>query len=368
MFGTGRREKVMASSGSVAPPDLIRRDFAFLDARETLRTSRSNEELLLIQSILGRAHEGHGTFRGRSFPNTVLDDVVRALRLDPMAVMGERQSLIDEVRAYARAAAAGMSQTALVDENGTPLIGVSTLRFLQVNPIEVLRGLYLGGLRDDPDIRAEAEKETGLRIGGGRCYFVDFTRMEAMGLTAEDLAHGEWEAHLDMFRQEGLIVDQRESSRRRVYYQYIRHRKGDGASDDAAIAGSGFLWGLSVALGVFLADAVDTLEKYVPRYSDQDEDIALEIEQRCPNLGVGRREVKLLIRVAVATGEDGDTLPDSSLRHLLSIDRDTDLCAIEAHILAVQGTPAPVIGLGHERMPSDEFYAALRKRLKGVEA
>lgn len=352
----------------VAPPELVRQDFRLLDARETLRTTWTNEELLLVQSVLGRAHEGHGAFRGRRFPNTTQDDVVRALRLDPMAVMGGRQALIDLVRSYARSARHRRAQQALVDDNGDPLLGISTLRFLPVDGADVLRGLYLGGLRDDPDVRAETERETGLRIGGGRSYHVDFDKMHAMDLTGDDLAHGEWGDRLDEFRAEGLIVDGRDADRRSVQYQYIRHKAGPGASDDAAIVGAGLIWGLGTALGVFLADAVDTLEKYVPRYGDQDEAIARVIEREFDDLGVTAADVRRLTAVAAMPETAPLNVPDSSLRHLLSVDRHTDLCALEAHILEVQGTPAPAIGLGHERTPSHQFYEYMRSRVKSFSA
>lgn len=356
----------MHSPGGVAPQDLLSQDFKVLDGRETLRTTWQTEELILVQSILGHAHEGHGVFRGRRFPNTTLDDVVRALRLDPMAVKGARQSLIDLVRGYARSARHGHAPRALVDEQGDPLLSVSTLRFLPVEARDVLRGLYLGGLRDDTDVRREAEGEYGVKVGGGRCYHVDFRRMGEMGLSADELAHGEWESRIEDFRQEGLIVEGEAADRPGVTYQYVRHRIGPGASDDAAIVGAGFVWGLGVALGVFLADAVDTLEKYVPRYSDQDEAIAEEIEKHCDDLGLDRADVRRLVAIA-ATPEDASfEVPDSSLRHLLSVDRRTDLCALEAHILAVQGTPAPSIGLGHERTSSHAFYEHVRARVKQV--
>jgi len=83
---------------------------------------------------------------------------------------------------------------------------------------------------------------------------------------------------IERFRAERLIVGEDRRDDADVSYEYIRHRRGPGASDDAAIVAAGFLWGLGVAVGVFFADAIDTLEKYVPVYGDQDEDIAVRIE------------------------------------------------------------------------------------------
>ena len=348
----------------VAPPEMIRQDFAVLDARETLRTTWPNEQLILMQSVQGHCHEGHGVFRGHAYPNTTIDHVVRALRLDPAAIKRDRQGLIDSVAGYCRRTLDGKAPPALIDEGGEPLIGISTLRYLRVDAWDVVRGVYLGGLRDDADIRRQVEEERGTRIGGGRCYLVDTRRMEEMDLNADELAHGEWETRIEDFKREGLIVADDRRDEPEVVWQYIRHRKGPGASDDAAIVAAGLLWGLGVAVGVFLADAIDTLEKYVPTYSDQDRDLAEEVAAHAGGLGMGLPEAHLLTFLAAIPEAQEGSIPDSSLRHLLAIDRHRDLCALEAHLLHVEGIPAPAIALGHERVSSRRFYEYVEARVR----
>lgn len=353
----------MPRTDGVAPQELIRQDFKMLDSRETLRTTWEIEEMILIQSVQGHAHEGHGLFNGRRFPNTSLDDITRALRREPHILRAERQELIDGVMSYVERVLSGEPPVALLDAQNRPLIGVSTLRYLCVQPEDVLGGLYLGGLRDDSDVRLEVEKERGIRIGGGRCYLVNYSRMQALGLNGDALAHGEWAGEIERFKREGLIVEQKTDDEE-IVYQYIRHRRGPGASDDAAIVAAGLLWGLGVAVGVFLADAIDTLEKYVPEYFDQDEIISLRLEAEFKGLRFGREEAKTLTYLAAVPEDRKEDTPDSSLRHLLSIDRETDLCAIESHLLAVQNIPTPRIGLAHERTPSDRFYQYVRERIE----
>src|SRR5438067_1505444 len=123
-------------------------------------------------------------------------------------------------------------------------------------------------------------------------------RLEEMGLNADELAHGEWADDIERFRNEGMIVDRADNTN--VAYQYIRHRRGPGASDDAAIVAAGMLWGLGVAVGVFFADAIDTLEKYTPESRDQDEEIALRIKNEGTDLGIGLEEAKTLTYLATA--------------------------------------------------------------------
>jgi hypothetical protein len=324
--------------------------------------------MILLQSVQGRAHEGHGAFRGRRFPNTTCDDVTRALRLDPAAITAARQDLIDTIADYANRVILGLHPPALLDNRHGPLLGVSSLRFIRVDPQDVLRGLYLGGLRDDSELRREVEEERGIRIGGGQGYHVDYRRMLALGLNADELARGEWAADIERFRAEGLIVGDEKANQPGIVYQYIRHRRGPGASDDAAIVGAGLRWNLGVAVGVFFADAIDTLEKYVPSYGDQDRQLAMSIRERWPNLGVTWEDAKTLAYIAATPEDRQDETPDSSLRHLLAIDRRVDLCPIEAHFLAVEGIPTPDIGLGHDRVPSGRFYDWVRTRVQQMGA
>ncbi len=345
---------------------MIRQDCHALDSHETLRTTWAIEQLILIQSVQGHAHEGHALFRGRRFPNTTMDDIVRALRLDPETIQEDRQGLINAIKTYVERTIAGDAPGSFVADGGAPLLGISTLRYIQADPKDVLRGMYLGGLRDDSDVRLEVEKERGIKIGGGRAYLVDFAKMRDMGLDGDDLAKGDWADDIGRFEKEGLIVGIDRRDEPDICYQYIRHRRGPGASDDTAIVAAGLLWGLGVAVGVFFADAIDTLEKYVPSYSDQDEEIALGIESSMKDIKMGRDEVKTLTFVAAVPEDQQDDVPDSSLRHLLGIDRNEDLCAMEAHFLTVQNIPTPTIGISHDEIPSHKFYDYVRGRVAAL--
>ncbi|MCS6776102.1 MAG: hypothetical protein RMJ43_02220 [Chloroherpetonaceae bacterium] len=348
----------------VAPADLLRMDFKILDDRDTLRTTWPNEQLILMQSVVGRAHEGHGAFNRRRFPNTSPDDVARALRLDPYAVRQARQRLIDDIAWYVDRTLSGYPPQHLLNADNEPLLGMSTLRFFQVDATDVLAGIYLGGLRDDVQVRRELRERTGVPIGGGKSYLVDRKRLEAMGIDGEQLAHGEWGERMEELREKGVIVGAERQDDPDVSYEYIRHMRGLGASDDAAIVAAGLRWGLGVGIGMFLADVIDTIEKYVPVYSDQDLALASQIEQRCGDLNRNREDALLLTLWAVAEDEDDYRVPDSSLRHMLTIDRRCDLCPIESHLLTVMGAPCPDIGLGHERSSSCQFYAWVRRRME----
>jgi hypothetical protein len=346
---------------TIAPASLLRQELHYLQSREVLRTTLEIEEMIFIQSLAGRAHEGHGSFHGRRFVDTTEDDIAEALRLDPMGVRRDRQRLLNDIKGYARRAMAGTAPRLLLDDDGEPLLGLGWFRFMEVEPRDILRGLYLGGLRDTPEARAEAEARFGTAIGAGRLYFVDTRVMRRLGLHGDQLAQGEHAGHLERYHREGLTVEEPPAAEGPIRYMYIRHRRGSGASDDAAICAGSMRWGGSVSAGVFLADAMDTLEKHVPAdcYGDQDADLAHEIAAGTPDLGLDLDDVYAL----VALGAGGDRMPDSSLRHMLRVDRKVDQCAIEAHLLAATGRPYAPLSLAHAKIPNGEFYRAVERRV-----
>ena len=361
------RSRYLSQRPHVSPSELIREDFQRMVYTMRLRTTSLAAELILMQSVEGHAQMGHGAFAGRRFPNTEMEDIVEALQRDPRAVAARRQDFIDEVVAWADAAVGGRAGATLVNEAGEGLIGCGLLRHIGVSPPDVLRGLYLGGLRDDPDIRLEVERRTGARIGGGRCRFVDMEVMQRLGLDGDGLARQPHGDELETFRREGLIVEDPGPDafdNERIRYMYIRERLGGGASDDAAMIAGGKVHNPSVALGVFLADAIDTLEKFVVDYADQDNDLARHIERSFPDLSLTLEDVYRLTWLCSVPPEDQGRVPDSSLRHLLEIDRETDQSALDSHLAYLSGHPYSPMLLASEDIPNGEFYGWVEARMR----
>ncbi len=343
----------------VAPLEKLREDFAALDARTVLRCAHDVEELLLMQSVEGHAHAGHGLFYGRTYPNTTQDDIARALRRDPAAVKASRQELIDEIRSYAQLAAAGRAPEVACSESGEPLLRCGSLRNLPVDPHGVMQGLFAGGLRDDPDIRRRAKSKYGVDIGYGECRMVNRRVLSGLGITGYDLARESHEEELSEYERAGLFGENGNSD---TAYMYVRHRLGPGASDDAAIVMAGKLWGISAAVGCFLADAIDTLEKYVPQYSDQDSDMSEFILHNYRGLDLTDEDSVNLAYLAAIPDDKQGRLPDSSLRHLLEVDRKTDQCALESHLAFVAELPFSRMELDHGECDNEEFYQYIEAR------
>ena len=352
---------------SVAPRELVQADYEVLKSYERLDTTREIEDLLFIQSLEGRAHNGAGVFNKRTYVNTSIDDVVRALDRDAEQVKLKRQELIDDIEDFALESMNGGKRDRLLNARGEPLLGIDLFRERRVNPRDVLRGLYIGGLRDNPDIRKEAERIYQVRIGGGRCYVIDVKTMLDMNLDGERLAHEPHGDNIDLYTRQGLILDTEGAvDPRSQRYFYIRHRLGPGQSDDAAMVMTGILYNADVALGVFLADAIDTLEKYAPVYRDQDGALSFQIGRGFKDLNVSMEDVYELASLAAIPEAEEHLVPDSSLRYLLSLDQRTQTCAFRTHLDFIEGAPVVPVPVSFKKILSTQFYAYINRRLVNV--
>jgi len=349
--------------------DLIRADYNRLLRRERLDCSAAVERLIFVQTVEGHAHNGHGEFKQQRYVDVTTADVVRALRLDPAEVKRARQQLVDDIFAWTERAIAGENLSALLAADGKPLLAVPFLADLTVSPRDVLRGIYVGGLRDSSAVRAEVEAATGVTIGGGACHVVDTKVMRELGLDGEVLAHGAHEAELETFREQGLIVDlpAEEVDDDRYRYLYIRDREGPGHSDDAVFVFAGLLWGESCALGAFLADAVDTLEKYSAKYSNQDEELGQLVAASPAFEEAWEQDLRDLTFLATVPENGDDVVPDSSLRYFLRLDADAGRCALRNHLDFIAGRPTVPMVVGFDRVLSVKFYRWIRERMTQYE-
>lgn len=360
----------MPMDSKIAPKDLIQADFRNLRGNERLDTTPRNEEIIFIQSMEGRAHNGAGAFHKRFFVNTTIDDIVIALDKDPKQIRERRQVLIDEIVDFVKRVIAGERINRLVSRKGTPLLGIPLFKTKLIRPHDVVKGIYIGGLRDSPETRSEAEKEYDITIGYGRCYLVNTDVMQEMGLDGEGLAHQGHEQDLVEFKRRGLIVAPENIhtvGESKIKYFYIRHKLGPGQSDDAAIVNAGLLHkSVDLALGVFLADAIDTLEKYAPFYSDQDYELALFIKEKYKELGVTDDEVHELTYLSAIPEGMEEEVPDSSLRYFLTIDPRTGQTTLESHLNFIEGKPFFPMAISYKRILITSFYEYIRNRLAEV--
>ncbi len=290
--------------------------------------------------------------------------MARALGLDANDEADFRQRWIDEIRRYAEAAIEGLAPRFAVAPGGMPLCGVGVLRWIEVEPRDVVKGLVLGGLRDKPSWRRKAQEKYGVEIGYGQMHPVDLDRMADIGLDGETLARSPHESELETLKAKGVLVADDETSGGNVLPMYVRYQTGPGASDDTAILCAGRLHGIGAAVGCFLADAIDTLEKYTTPYRDHDHELARMIRERMPDLEVSDDEVVRLTYLASTPDDMLDTLPDSSMRTFLQRDRNIDQCILESHFLWISDMPWKPMAMGrHPTLDTDALYAYVDERL-----
>ena len=129
---------------------------------------------------------------------------------------------------------------------------------------------------------------------------------------------------------------------------------------------AGILYNVDVALGVFLADAIDTLEKYAPVFRDQDGALAYQIGRGFKDLRLTLDDVYELVSLAAIPEAEEHLVPDSSLRYLFSIDAKAGSCAFLTHLDFIQGRPVVPLPVSFKRIVSTQFYEYINRRLVNV--
>lgn len=402
---------------SLGPPpkETVIADFHSLLDSVKLLTNETNRKLLLMQTIQGHANMADGKFRTAEekedctrYPNTTLEDIAQALADDerlgmtPTEVKEKRLKNILEIEGFIKKALKGEKIKRIQNDEREPLLGIKLFdEILLKNPMNVAKGFYLGSIMDNYTTwRKQLEKEPyNLVMGGGECIAVDMSKLNqgtvdemlksdenvnlklslAMkvidGFHLGTLAKEEWAEHISMLYDKGIIINQEVvSATDRIRSAYVRHKAGKGVSDNAAVVMAGILYGkksrqdgIETALGVYLADAVDTLDKYLPMiYKDGvDEAIGREIES---SGRISLTEKEKLNFIFFSAIHPKKKMPDCSQRYFLQIDEKADDTAIENHITYLQGDKPKKMIFGHKAtdvgVKSEEFYGTIEKQLK----
>jgi len=352
----------------IPPVGLIIKDFESLKKKVKLLTSLEVSEIILMQTIEGHAHNGHGEFNGKKFVDTTMNDIVFALGLDQFAIRNARQGLIDEIYDFTDRVIKGEKINRLLNKNGEPLLRVPIFNNIEIEPKDVLIGLYLGGHMDDYDTRKEVEKIYNIEIGGGKNYLVDFKVMEELNIDGEYLAHENNEDKMEYYKKVGMLLDINEDDYEKFLYhpsirfQYIRQKKGAGVSDDLAVIFGGKLFTESVALGVYLADAIDTLDKYTTKFYEQDYNLAKIIEQS----GIIKVSKEDLYKFVYLITNPYKDYPDSSQRYFLEINEKYNITPLESHLMFIEGLKPPEFEVAFERESNYVIYNYVEEKLKSV--
>lgn len=362
----------------------IQKDYELLLRNNVLVARQEISNLLLMQSILGHAQNAHSVFKKR-LPDITMDDIVEALDYKVKElwhnenivdarefIKNKRQQIIDAIYEWVDLAIQQKQPKALVDKSGRALAGLDGLdkELIEVNNVDTLLiGILLGSKMDNYEWRTKVRDRYGIELGGGACYAVNLDVVRRKGLTLEKLATMEWNEHeIERFKKDNLIVGngkKKIKSSDSIKCAYIRRKKGRGVSDDCAILIAGMLYGYDAALGVFLADAIDTWDKYTPYIigNGQDEMLGDFIEKH----GIMVDEQKIIEFIYLAAIPQGKKLPDSSQRYLLQRTKTRKgrlrISAIESHLRFLRGERVERIKIGWFEESNRELYAYIKGRI-----
>lgn len=361
-------------------------DFEYLLSRN-LAADASTLRLLLPQSVLGRAQNGHGFWQDEQgvplvFRDATFDRVLTALeRLDPglqaPRVRRERNQRLEALGEHLLAHVE--AQTLPLEVAGEPLLGVDFLRGERVQTRDFLRGLLLAGWMDDLDRRRQCmayHRRTfagdPLELGGGRNHVVRPDLLQAVGIV--DPGRGEF-APEDIARlvEMGVICpEDREYSRPQYEQAFFRERAGEGVCDDLALMWIGARHGRDAYLGAFLMDAVDTYDKFLWTFRPGGFDgrlagrLAARWQARRGEPLVSDREILDVIRFGAKLNHPPAPL-SSSHRRFLQTETGSKVPTLLNHWRFLQGDPVYDIELGYARFPSRKFYDVARKRFEILE-
>ncbi len=343
--------------------------------------------ILLPQSVLGRAQNGHGFWRDETgvplaFPDATFDRILTALeQLDPglkaPVVRRERGHRLERLETWLLANLD--RDEILLEDKGRPLLGIELLRGRRVCTRDFLRGMLLAGWMDDLDQRRMCMSHhrrtfegDPLDIGGGKTYVVRPDLLAAVGIA--DPGRGEYAAE-DIRRLQEIGVIMRED---RVYERpefeqaYFRQRTGDGVCDDLALIWIGARHGWDAYLGAFLMDAVDTYDKFLWRFRPGGVDGRMAAAVR--DAWRARYGEELVTGVEIldvirfgAKLNDPRCLLSSSHRRFIQTEQGSKVPTLLNHWRFLQGDPIYEIELGYARYPSRKFYDTALKRLAMLE-
>lgn len=341
-------------------------------------------EGLLVQSVQGRAQNGHGAFGRHNviYPDVGIPDIIRAAGINLNKAKKKRQKLISEVYEWTNLALERKVSRLVL--KGKPLLGVDMLRDFKIDTESTLKGMVLAGYMDNYEWRQKTvehfERTTGgkeLVIGGGETYLIDPDMLTLACLGYGSVAQSEFEDHhIEYLRELGVILDRRDQCKK-VEGAYFRRKNGPGVSDDLAFIMIGKLIGhdklskgVSAMLGAFVVDAIDTYDKCVmyPESGGLDEGLADYIQFAWKHAHgkplVSPEEIMTVIYYG-AKGNNPRVSASSSHRRLIEYNGTKRyMPTMGLHIRFVQGETLEEFPIGFTRMKSSTFYNRAATRVE----
>ncbi len=366
---------------------------------DTLNLASTKKELLLMQSMQGRAMNGAWDPRFQEeltenyrYPNTTIEDVIEAIGYGVSRAHKERQEIIDRIEdclinsslTYLRnrksGVAAGIHHAyTLLDRQGEPLGGIKFLLGTVVDePTNPLVGAVMSGCLDAEYWRGRTEEKFGIKMHKGVSRAVHMPTLKSYGLTLTDLASQDAENFLSLEELEnrGIISRRKEEEYANGYRSgFIQLQRGYGVSDDAAFLAVALIFGIEAAFGFLLIDAVDTWDKStaIIRKNGQDEAMGQRTPAKYERI-FGRGsfpctddDIMNVIYLASIDKDNRDSFPSCSQRRFVQVDENTGLYPIQSHVGWVRHVkegvrPPPTMKIAFDQIPTHKFYHAFKER------
>ncbi len=313
------------------------------------------------------------------FPDARLDDTVEGIGEDVLGlscaqIKRSRQEILDNLEMIiTRGIAEGGLRFGDPEDSRSNPLGLLFLAGKEFDILPFLRGFVLAVRMDnwrnrnitlrhfEVDLRGEP-----LILGGGESLLVSWNRFVEAGLTEQQASSEEFdETRLSVLRNCGVILPDSFDGAPPPESIYFRRMIGPGVSDDAAMVFVGKTWGEAAMFGAFVADAVDTYDKFLERYAEggNDETLANRLIASLPSNEtlVTETDIRRLIYFAAKWNFPNLDI-SSSHRRLIQFEQGARVPTFLNHLAFVRGEKPARIPLGYNRFDSAKFYRSLTDR------
>ncbi len=285
--------KASKSGGVRLKPDVFFNNAVLADFNRLmllrLHCDKRVGNLLIPQSLSGRANQGHGAFNGKRYPNVTAEDILTSVGWSWKKYWAQRQLWIDDIKVWVRRALRDPSDPRVLRMYSTdgdrPIAGYCFKEMLS-GPKEVLNGLagllFTTSMDTFDPWRVKVQQKYDIHMGGGDCVAVSMPELKAEGLTLEDLSRNEYgKRKLKQLMEKGVILDVPSIGVSDIVKNgYVRRKKGKGVSDDAAIITAGLVYGTAGFYMAMAGDFIDTMDKVTAEVVRGGQDGALGDEIR----------------------------------------------------------------------------------------
>lgn len=328
-------------------------------------------ELLLPQSVLGRAHSGHGSF-DQPIPQITIGEIYMALGRNPIEMKKQRDKACFEVEACFYDILKG-KKNKLTNSKGVPLLGIELFEDLKIDPDKgFFKGLAFATAMDSKYWREETVKNypkkldgNELEIGCGEEFSINTLKMKEEGITGQDFSQKvHSEEAIEELKKRGMINTSR-FKKSNLESLFIRTKKGNGCCDDACgiislilseNPDSFYPWSL--------IDGIDTYAQYSEL---DDEIIGNKIiqawEKKYNEKLVTSEEIMKVIYLGAKNNSPKIDL-SSAHRRFFQQEGENTQETLELHKEWITGGKRPIsCFFGFTRLKSDDFYDAMNQRL-----